>query len=157
MEENHIDNPNGTWQPVWPYGSQFLFADHIQFVSNKQIVGRYTFPKDAWYYEDHFKKFPVTPGVLLTECCAQIGLVALGMWLVEKEGGTTDNSFPVLTASRMNFREVVLPGTLVTVKSRLVYFRFGKLKCSVQMTGPEEVLVCEGELEGMIIKRNEDV
>ena len=64
-----------------PYSNPFLFVDVIREVSEDGVVGSYTFKKDEYFYRGHFKDYPITPGVILTECMAQIGVVCLGVYL----------------------------------------------------------------------------
>ena len=65
-----------------PYRSTFRFVDEISFLDPGKVIGHYTLKKDAFFYEDHFVGYPVTPGAILTEIMAQIGLVVLGIYLV---------------------------------------------------------------------------
>ena len=67
-----------------PYEKPFLFVDALEKISEEGISGYYTFPADSFFYRGHFKDLPVTPGVILTECMAQIGLVCLGILSSEK-------------------------------------------------------------------------
>jgi 3-hydroxyacyl-[acyl-carrier-protein] dehydratase len=55
-----------------PYTKPFLFVDELLCVDEKSAEGLYTFPTDAYFYQGHFKNNPVTPGVIFTECMAQI-------------------------------------------------------------------------------------
>ena len=118
-------------------------------MSENGIIGTYTFDADATFYRGHFKDNPVTPGVILTECMAQIGVVCLGIFLLKKEG-SPENCGVALTNSSVDYYLPVLPGEKVKVVSEKVYFRFNKLKCKVQMFNAEEKLVCRGEISGMI-------
>ncbi len=45
---------------------------------------------------------------------------------------------------------MVLPGEKVTVVSKKQYFRFGKLKCDVEMRDVEGELVAKGMISGFI-------
>jgi len=65
-----------------PYTEPFLFVDGITAITDTHIEGHYFFKKESLFYKGHFKDFPVTPGVLITECMAQIGLVCLGIKLI---------------------------------------------------------------------------
>ena len=65
-----------------PYKSSFLFIDNISSLDMDGVTGEYTLRKDAFFYEDHFVNNPVTPGVIITEIMAQIGLVVLGIHLI---------------------------------------------------------------------------
>jgi 3-hydroxyacyl-[acyl-carrier-protein] dehydratase len=64
-----------------PYTDPFLFVDEILEVDDEKIVGVYTYKPSLDFYKGHFKDHPVTPGVILIETMAQIGLVCLGIYL----------------------------------------------------------------------------
>lgn len=135
-----------------PYSEPFLFVDNLLSVNEKSVEGTYTFPKNAFFYKGHFKGHPVTPGVLLTECCAQIGLVCLGIYLLSDSSQKT--AFPksniAMTSAEMEYYAPVYPEETVTVFSEKIYYRFNKLKCKVNMYNESQVLVCKGILSGMI-------
>lgn len=136
-----------------PYREPFRFVDELEFVSQSGAAGSYTFRPESWYYPGHFPGNPVTPGVLLTECCAQIGLVCLGIYLL---GSAGDTAYPQATAfalsdSQMDFLLPVSPGETVRVVSEKRYFRFGKLRCGVRLYLADGRLACKGLLSGMIL------
>lgn len=136
-----------------PYAKPFLFVDDILKVDEHGVEGTYKFTPDAAFYQGHFKEYPVTPGVLLTECCAQIGLVCLGIFLLGDTGNLKNVSIG-MSSSQMDFLVPVFPGERVRVISQLDYFRFQKLKCNVKMYNEENELVCKGTLAGMIGTKN---
>ena len=131
-----------------PYQYPFLFVDEILSVGENAISGTYTYDKNLPFYKGHFKDNPITPGVILTETMAQIGLVALGIFLLKDH--KKDNLQMAMTSSEVDFFKAVLPGEKVVVKSEKQYFRFNKLKCTVQMFNQQEELVCRGNIAGMI-------
>ncbi|WP_033959445.1 3-hydroxyacyl-ACP dehydratase FabZ family protein [Psychroserpens jangbogonensis] len=133
-----------------PYQEPFLFVDELTSISSDGIKGYYSFKKDAYFYEGHFKDNPITPGVILTECMAQIGVVCLGIYIMKDE--VSENSHPqiALTSSQVDFFLPVLPGEKVTVISEKEVFRFNKLKCKVKLYNEKEELVCRGTISGMI-------
>ncbi len=133
-----------------PYKAPFLFVDEILEVNEQGIVGAYTYTPSHDFYKGHFKNNPVTPGVILTETMAQIGLVAFGIHLLERAGQTLGNLQIALTSTEMDFYKPVFPGERVVVKSEKVYFRFQKLKCRVFLYNADEELVCRGQIAGMI-------
>ncbi len=133
-----------------PYQDPFLFIDEIDAISETGIKGNYTFNEEAFFYEGHFKNNPITPGVILTECMAQIGLVCLGIYLLKDELNKTKQPQIALTASQMDFYLPVLPGEKVTVVSKKEVFRFNKLKCKVKMLNIDGELIARGTISGML-------
>lgn len=136
-----------------PYKSPFLFVDEIVKVTEEDITGNYTFKKELNFYEGHFPEYPITPGVILTECAAQIGLVCLGIYLELNK--STDEDHPkafVLTSSEVDFLKPVFPGDKVVVEAKKIYYRLGKLKSSFVMKNEAGDMICKGNLSGMKVK-----
>jgi 3-hydroxyacyl-[acyl-carrier-protein] dehydratase len=153
-----------------PYKSSFRFVDGISYLDQDKVVGYYTLQADAFFYADHFPGNPVTPGAILTEIMAQIGLVTLGVYLlttavapafataavpgpgVPLAGETSPLIFPLLTSAETSFLKMVLPEQKVTVISNKVYFRFDKLKCKVEMQDEAGEPIAKGIFAGIIRK-----
>jgi 3-hydroxyacyl-[acyl-carrier-protein] dehydratase len=133
-----------------PYQDPFLFVDEIVSVDENSISGSYTYDDKHDFYKGHFKNNPVTPGVILTETAAQIGVVSLGIYLLNNSENSLDEITIALTSSEMNFFIPVYPSEKVIVKSEKEYFRFNKLKCNVQMFNEKGELVCRGKIAGMM-------
>lgn len=133
-----------------PYAPPFRFVDGLTRLTPDSAEGFYTFLPESDFYEGHFKEAPVTPGVLLTECCAQIGLVCLGIYLCGSMEKTTGAGFSVaMTETEMQFLKPVYPGERVHVRSEKVYFRFHKLKAKVQLFKANGELACRGQIAGL--------
>ncbi|PTM10426.1 MAG: hydroxymyristoyl-ACP dehydratase [Bacteroidetes bacterium] len=132
-----------------PYTPPFLFVDSLEAVTENGARGHYTFPADSFFYQGHFKDYPVTPGVILTETMAQIGVVCLGIFLLGDKLAGADVKI-ALTSQAVDFYVPVYPGETVTVVSDKLYFRFGKLKCQVEMRNQKNELVCQGTIAGMM-------
>jgi len=130
-----------------PYSDPFLFVDSLSSVDEDGVTGSYQFKEDAFFYKGHFKNNPITPGVILTECMAQIGVVCLGIFLIKEHTSTMKMAF---TGMQVDYYLPVLPGERVTVVSEKMYFRFGKLKCKVRMRNEKGEVVAIGELSGML-------
>lgn len=137
-----------------PYSPPFLFVDEITLLNEDQAEGHFTFSKKLDFYRGHFTDFPVTPGVILIETMAQIGLVSLGIFLIQAK--PSDQLQVAFTSSEVEFLKPVLPGETVFVSSKKVYFRFNKLKCNVELTNQRGELVCKGILAGMIKKMDDE-
>jgi len=137
-----------------PYKSSFRFVDNILSLNEDGVTGEYTLKPDAFFYEDHFEGNPVTTGVIITEIMAQIGLVVLGIFLMLKETELNfkedDSLYPLLTSTDVSFYKMVLPDQKVTVISKKQYFRYGKLKCEVEMLNSSKELVAKGMFSGII-------
>ena len=136
-----------------PYQAPFLFVDELTEISENGISGNYTFKENAFFYEGHFKENPITPGVILTETMAQIGVVCLGIFLLQDKISTTKKPQVALTSNVVDFYVPVLPNEKVRVISEKEYFRFNKLKCRVEMINAKNELVCRGTISGMIIAK----
>ena len=135
--------------PKLPYSKPFLFVDEIIRVDENGVEGTFTFDEKLDFYAGHFKDNPVTPGVILTEVMAQIGLVCFGIFLLN-DTCNIETSI-ALTSTEIHFLKPVYPKEKVTVISEKIYFRFGKLKCKVSMKNEKEEVVCSGIIAGMIV------
>ena len=133
-----------------PYAHPFLFVDELLHVDENGVKGCFTFKDSLDFYKGHFKENPVTPGAILTECCAQIGVVSLGLYLLSKQDINVEGLAIGLSSSEMEFYAPVYPNEKVTVISEKEYFRFNKLKCGVKMYNQAEKLICKGVLSGML-------
>lgn len=131
-----------------PYSKPFLFVDELVSINENGVVGNYTFDANLDFYKGHFKDNPVTPGVILTEVMAQIGVVCLGIFLLKNE--INKNALIALTSNEIEFLKPVYPNEKVTVISEKIYFRFGKLKCKVKMLNAKNEEVCSGTIAGII-------
>jgi 3-hydroxyacyl-[acyl-carrier-protein] dehydratase len=132
-----------------PYSKPFLFVDEILSISENGVEGNYTFDENLDFYKGHFKNNPITPGVILIETMAQIGVVSLGIFLLGN--GFNSETKIALTSSEIEFLKPVYPSEKVIVLSEKIYFRFGKLKCKVRMINDKGIEVCKGIISGMIV------
>ena len=131
-----------------PYSAPFLFVDALTHVDEEGVAGTYTFDENLDFYRGHFNGKAITPGVILIETMAQIGLACLGIFLLNKD--LINGSSIALTSTEIQFLKPVYPKEKVTVISKKIYFRFGKLKCAVTMKNEAGQEVCKGILAGMI-------
>ena len=132
-----------------PYAKPFLFVDELLHVDENGAEGTFTFSSGLDFYNGHFKNNPITPGVILTEAMAQIGVVSLGIYLLGND--FNPESKVALTSSEIEYLKPVYPNEKVTVIAEKMYFRFGKLKCKVKMFNAGDEEVCRGTIAGMIL------
>jgi 3-hydroxyacyl-[acyl-carrier-protein] dehydratase len=142
---------------IIPHSPPFRFIDEIIMIDHEQVEGSYTFNPDQYFYDGHFPDFKITPGVILIETMAQIGLLPLGIYNYLKENtahSAKDGILPLLINADVKFRKKVLPGETIRVIGIKKMFRHGKLSCDVKMLNKHNEVVCSGILEGVIMQRN---
>ena len=137
-----------------PQQDPFRFIDDIIELDDDHIVGTYRFRPEADFYRGHFPGNPVTPGVILIESLAQVGIVALGIYLLAQESeADTSKVTTLFTDTDVEFTGIVSPGDRVTVTAEKVFFRRRKLRSKAEMKLDDGTLVCSGTVSGMGIFR----
>ncbi len=135
-----------------PHQPPFRFVDAITHLDTNGIEGNYYLSPTLDFYKGHFPNNPITPGVILTEIMAQIGLVAFGIYLLMEQGHTLhSNMLTLLTETNIKYKQAVLPNQTVYVQAQKIIFRHGKLQCKVQLTTTNGTIMCGGTLSGMVI------
>jgi 3-hydroxyacyl-[acyl-carrier-protein] dehydratase len=96
---------------ILPHQAPFRFVDEIirwMKIASKDII---LLRKTSFFIADIFLSMAITPAVLLTECCAQIGLVCFGIFLLDLQGYPINNDkLPLFTSSNMQYYKKVFPG-----------------------------------------------
>ncbi len=133
-----------------PQRDPFRFVDDILELDDDHIVGTYRFRPDADFYRGHFPGNPVTPGVILIESLAQVGIVALGIYLHARESeDDITKMITLFTDTNVEFSGIVKPGDRVTTTAEKVFFRRRKLRSSAVMKLDDGTIVCSGTVSGM--------
>jgi 3-hydroxyacyl-[acyl-carrier-protein] dehydratase len=138
-----------------PQKEPFLFVDEVLEVSDEHIVACFTFREDHEFYRGHFPDRPVTPGVILLESLAQVGVVALGLYLIALDQGREAvlSALALFTDANIEFTGLVRPGDRVTIRADKVFFRRGKIRSEAEMTLDDGTVVCSGIISGMGVPR----
>ena len=141
-----------------PQQAPFRFIDEIISLDEDEIVGAYRFREDEFFYSGHFPGHPITPGVILIETMAQIGVVAFGIYLLacQKKMRPSQMNIPLSLfslADDVEFKGIVAPGERVIVKGRKIYLRKGALKVDINMERENGEIVCLGKLVGVGVAR----
>jgi 3-hydroxyacyl-[acyl-carrier-protein] dehydratase len=137
-----------------PQQEPFRFVDEILEIDGEHVLAAYRWREDSDFYRGHFPGDPVTPGVLLVESMAQAAVVALGIYLLERESPEEARKLVTLfTDVNVEFSGVVRPGQRVLVRGRKLFFRRRKLRAEAEMHLEDGTLVCSGTLSGMGVPR----
>jgi 3-hydroxyacyl-[acyl-carrier-protein] dehydratase len=137
-----------------PQREPFRFIDEIISLDDEQIVGAYRFREDEYFYRGHFPGHPITPGVILIETMAQVGVVAFGIYLLSRQKNMRPGQMklPVSlfsVADGVEFKKIVAPGERVIIKAQKVYFRKNTIRAKVSMERENGEIICFGELSGV--------
>lgn len=134
-----------------PQQEPFRFIDEILSVDEGSISARYRFRPEADFYRGHFPGNPVTPGVILLECVAQVGVVALGIYLLALDRGEDEvrRRIALFSDAEVDFTGLVRPGDEVRIDAEKVFYRRGKLRSEARMRLEDGRVVCSATISGM--------
>lgn len=136
-----------------PQQSPFRFIDDILDVNEQRIVATNRFRSDAFFYKGHFPHRPVTPGVILLEAMAQVGLVAFGIYLLSLNNEFDLNQFvSIFSDGVFEFHAPVFPEDQVVIHAEKIYWRQKKLKSRVEMFRGD-LLVASAVTSGIAVKK----
>ena len=101
---------------------RWLFVDRIDTVTlGERITGVKAAGLAEDYFTDHFPKFPVVPGVIITEALAQLSGKLIELSVYEERGIWP---FPILSmVNKAKFRRFVPPGSLICMESEVLSLR----------------------------------
>ncbi len=131
---------------ILPHRYPFLLVDRILEIDpGKQIVALKNVSMNEPFFQGHFPKHPIMPGVLIIEAMAQAGAVLAYKSSKENEGKLVF----FLGIDKAKFRKPVYPGDQLRIEVSVVRERppFWKLKGMAYVEG---TLYAEAELKAML-------
>jgi 3-hydroxyacyl-[acyl-carrier-protein] dehydratase len=125
-----------------PHRYPFLLVDRIiSYVPRTLAVGIKNVTINEPFFQGHFPKRPIMPGVLIVEAMAQVGGIIL-IQMPESEGMLS----VFAGIDKVRFRRPVVPGDQLIITAELLSLkrkRFGKMQARAEVAGQ---LACDGEM-----------
>ena len=135
---------------ILPHRYPFLLVDRILEIDpGKRIVGFKNVTINEPFFQGHFPKHPIMPGVLIIESMAQVG----GVLAFKSTKGTEGQLVFFLGIDKAKFRKPVYPGDQLRIEVEVIQERppFWKLKGMAYVDGK---LAAEAELKAMLGQGN---
>ena len=133
-----------------PHRYPFLLVDKIISKTDMQIVGIKNITANEPFFQGHFPKEPVMPGVLLVEAMAQTG----GLLVLSQLKGKFSTYF--VRIDNVKFRKKVVPGDTLIFKLILVSPIRRGIALMKGVTFVGDKIVAEGEFMAQVVKQNEN-
>lgn len=133
-------------QKILPHKYPMLLVDKvIELEEGKRIVAVKNVTVNEPFFQGHFPKNPIMPGVLITESLAQTGAIML-LSMPENKG-----KLGVFTGiNNFKFRRQVVPGDTLTLEAELIQYRHSMGKANVKAT-VDGVVAAMGEISFAVI------
>ncbi len=131
---------------ILPHRYPFLLVDRILEIDpGKRIVGFKNVTINEPFFQGHFPKHPIMPGVLIIEAMAQVG----GILAFKSTRGSEGQLVFFLGIDKAKFRKPVYPGDQLRIEVEVVQERppFWRLQGMSYVDGK---LVAEAELKAML-------
>lgn len=116
-----------------PHYYPFLLVDRVTSIERDSFIQGYkNLTINEEFFQGHFPKYPIMPGVLIMEALAQISGI-LGMIIIQKK--TTDReTFLFAGMEKVRFKKQVVPGDQLILSSELKLnkrgiFKFEAMAC----------------------------
>jgi 3-hydroxyacyl-[acyl-carrier-protein] dehydratase len=132
-------------QKILPHRYPFLLVDAIEEMERwKRIVGIKNVTMTEYYFQGHFPKKPIMPGVLIIESMAQTG----GLLLLQEVKDREKKLLYFVAIDDARFRRPVVPGDQLRIEVNVVAWRgtFCKLQGRATVNGElaaEATLMCK--------------
>lgn len=137
-------------EKVLPHRHPFLLVDKIIYLDDTTVVGVKAITYTEPFFQGHFPRNPVLPGVLIIEAMAQTGGVLALKTVPDPQNWDTY----FLKIDRVKFKRIVRPGDVLVMKLRLLSpIRRGLVHMEgVAYVGDQQV--AEAELLARLVRKS---
>lgn len=127
---------------VLPHRFPFLLVDRIlSFVPKERVIGIKNVTVNEPFFQGHWPKMPVMPGVLIVEVMAQVSSVLI----FGADGEPAGKTAYFLGIDKAKFRRTVVPGDQLVIESEMLQLR--RNACKVRATAKiEGEIAAEAEM-----------
>lgn len=118
-----------------PHHYPFLLVDRVTEIEVNRIRGYKNLTINEEFFQGHFPKYPLMPGVLMMEALAQLSGI-LGVVILQNED-TQGETFLFAGMENVRFKRQVVPGDQLQLDAELIMSKRGifKFKCSASVDG----------------------
>lgn len=133
-------------QRILPHRFPMLMIDRVlEIEGDKRAVGIKNVTANEPFFQGHYPRHPIMPGVLIIEAMAQLGGILLSQKLEH-----TGKIAVLLSLDNVKFRRPVAPGDQLVLEARAnrVRARTGDVTCRAEVAGD---LAAEAEIRFMLV------
>ena len=107
-----------------PHRHPFLLIDRVEdLVPGESCAAYKNVSYDAWYFQGHFPKYPIMPGVLIIEAMAQAAAVLAMSTLQNELQAATPDSVLFASINNAKFKRQVVPGDALKIDIKITQRR----------------------------------
>ena len=132
-----------------PHRKPFLFIEECKIIENGKIGESFiTFRENEYFFEGHFPKNPIVPGVVIVESMAQTAGVVVSQNLSKNN----DQSVLFMSINKAKFRKPVLPNYKIIFYVEML----NNIKNVYKFLGKayhNDAIVAESEFSAMITSK----
>jgi len=140
-----------TVQRVLPHRYPMLLIDRVvEIEEDRRAIGIKNVTINEPFFEGHYPRHPIMPGVLIIEAMAQLGGLLLSQKLEH-----TGKVAVLMSLDKVKFRRAVVPGDqlILEAHTRRVRARTGEVFCRAHVQGD---LAAEAEIRFMLVDADTD-